>query len=67
MTTTARNNFLARVSSVTTDSTTTKVNLLTLTTPSAWTSLITKTSAVKFAVGNTVYAMANPVDIWLSK
>ncbi|WP_094603234.1 hypothetical protein SPSIL_011940 [Sporomusa silvacetica DSM 10669] len=67
MTTTARNNFLATVSSVVQDATVTKVNLLTTTTPSSWTSLITKTSAVKFAVGNTVYGMANPVDVWLAK
>ncbi|TWH47590.1 TOBE domain-containing protein [Sporomusa sp. KB1] len=67
MTTTARNNFLATVSSVVQDATVTKVNLLTTTTPSAWTALITRTSADKFSIGQTVYGMANPVDIWLSK
>jgi len=67
MTTSARNNFLATVDSVTQDATVTKLNLVTTTTPSAWTSLITRTSADKFTVGQTVQGMANPVDVWLSK
>ena len=67
MTTSARNNFEATVNSVTQDATMTKLELVTTTTPSSWTSLITRTSADKFSIGQTVYGMANPVDIWLSK
>lgn len=67
MTTSARNNFLATIGTVIQDATVTKVKLITTTTPSAWTSLITRTSADKFTVGQTVQGMANPVDVWLSK
>ncbi|CQR74804.1 hypothetical protein SOV_08280 [Sporomusa ovata DSM 2662] len=67
MTTSARNNFMATVGSVTQDATVTKLNLITTTTPSSWTSLITHTSANKFTVGQTVLGMANPVDVWISK
>lgn len=67
MTTSARNNFLAMVGSVTQDATVTKLNLITTTTPSSWTSLITRTSADKFTIGQTVLGLANPVDVWVAK
>ncbi len=62
-----RNQFTASIFSKIADAYVAKIYLQPLQTPSTWTSTITKTSATKFSVGNTILGFALPVDVTLSK
>lgn len=67
MATSQRNQFTATIYGITANSTTASIILRPLTTPSTWTSTITKTSATKFAIGQSIFGFALPVDITLAK